>query len=129
MATNIYDSSQKVASTWTNGTGSAVSSGDIVVLGSTGDATLAVAAVDIANTATGTVYTNVGVTAAKVSAAVFAQGETLTWDSSASAFDDTSATPASGDVTGAASRADAAGANTETTCSVWLTGVPGTLTA
>lgn len=129
MATNVYNSNHMQVADWTNGTGSAVASGDIVVMGAIGEATLGVALVDIANGATGSVGTNCGVTAAKVSAAVFKQGETLTWDSSVSAFDDTSLLAATGDVTGPATRADADGANLETTCSVWLTGIPGTLTA
>lgn len=129
MATNIYNSNSMTTVQYANGTGSDISSGDIVVMGSTGDATLGVALVDIANGASGSVGFNCGVTAAKVSAAVFADGESLSWDSSVSKFDDNQATAASGDVQGAASRADAAGANTETTCSVWLTGIPSTLTA
>ena len=59
-------------------------------------------------------------TVPKVSAAVFAVGEKLIWDVSATAFDDSAATPATGDVTGAAI-AMVAGANTETTCVVKLT--------
>jgi predicted RecA/RadA family phage recombinase len=129
MATNVYNAHHMQVLQWTNGTGSAVSSGDIVVVGGTEDAIVCVALVDIADSATGSVGYNCGVTAAKVSAAVFGQGESLTWDSSASAFDDNQATPASGDVSGGAIRADAAGANAETSCSVWLTGVPSTLTA
>lgn len=61
----------------------------------------------------------------KVSAAVFAVGEKLIWDTSSGAFDDSSATPATGDLTGAAV-AVVAGANTETTCTVKLT--PGNVT-
>lgn len=128
MTTKVTNSNHMQVLTWTNGTGSAVSAGDIVVVGSTNDAILCIALVDIANGATGSLGYNCAVTAAKVSAAVFAQGESLTWDASASAFDDNAATPATGDVQGAASRAEAAGANTETTCTVWLTGIPGTLT-
>lgn len=105
----------------------AVSSGDIVVVGQTSDAYLAVALVDIGAGETGSVGTNCEVSAAKVSAAVFTQGESLTWDSSVSAFDDNAATPAAGDVKGAATRATADGAAAETTCTVWLTGVPSTL--
>lgn len=129
MATNIYNSNHMQIITWTNGTGSAVASGAIVKIGATGQATLGVALEAIANGATGSVGYNCGVTAAKVSAAVFAQGEFLIWDASAAAFDDNAATPASGDVSTNAARADAAGANAETTCRVWLTGIPGTLTA
>ena len=128
MANNIYKDQHMQVTTWTNGTGSAVSSGDIVVLGSAGDAILAVALVDIAAGASGSVGYNCGVTAPKVSGAVFKQGESLNWDVSAGAFDDNQATAATGDVSGSAARADADGANGETTASVWLTGVPGTLT-
>ncbi len=69
----------------------------------------------------------------KVSGAVIAQGESLTWDvsagSGAGAFDDNAATPASGDVTGAAAFAfEAAGAGV-TSLAVFFTGVPGTVTA
>jgi predicted RecA/RadA family phage recombinase len=128
MAKNIVNGSHMKTTTWTNGTSADVSSGDIVVLGATSDAILAVAIDDIADGATGVVGFDCGVTAAKVSAAVFKKGESLTWDASASAFDDNAATPAAGDVAGAAARADADGANLETTCSVWLTGIPGALT-
>lgn len=65
----------------------------------------------------------------KVSAAVIAQGETLTWDASAAAFDDNLAVPAAGDITGAAAVAWEAGASGATTIAVKFTGVPGTLTA
>jgi len=106
----------------------AVSSGDIVTMGGTNDATLGIALADIASGESGSVGVNCGVNAAKVSAAVFAAGESLVWDSSASAFDDNAATPASGDVSGSC-MADTAGANAETTCRVWLTGIPATLTA
>ena len=63
----------------------------------------------------------------KVSGAVIAQGESLTWDVSAGAFDDNAATPAAGDVTGAAFAYEAAG-NGATTLAVYFTGVPGTVT-
>ena len=68
-------------------------------------------------------------TVPKVAAAVFAQGEKLIFDVSAASgageFDDSSATPASGDITGGAI-AMVAGANLETTCVVKLT--PGNAT-
>lgn len=67
----------------------------------------------------------------KVDAAVFVVGEKLIWDVSedtnAGGFDDSAATPASGDVTGAAI-AMRAGANGETTCLVKLTPGNATLT-
>lgn len=104
--------------------GSAISAGDIVVV----DGVLYVALVDIAaTTGTGVIATNLEVTAPKVSAAVIAAGETLVWDVSAGAFDDTSATPATGDVSGAAARAIEAGVDTQTTLRVKLTGVQGTV--
>lgn len=65
----------------------------------------------------------------KVSAAVFVQGEKLIFDISAAAgageFDDSLATPATGDITGGAI-AMRLGANLETTCLVKLT--PGNAT-
>lgn len=128
MATNVYNSNHMQIVQWVNGTGSAISSGDIVVMGTLGDATLGVALVDLAISASGSVGFNCGVTVAKVSAAVFAAGESLTWDASASKFDDNAATPASGDVSDTC-RADVSGANAEASCSVWLTGIPGALTA
>jgi len=128
MTSLVYNSNHMETRQWMNETGSAVLAGAIVVMGALGDATLGIALVDIADDATGSVGVNCGVTAAKVSAGVFKVGESLIWDSSGSGFDDNQATPAAGDVTGS-SRADADGANTETSCSVWLTGIPGTLTA
>lgn len=108
---------------WTNATGSDVVSGQIIKIG----AILAVATVDIADGASGTVQVGYAVAAPKVSAAVIAQGESLTWDVSAAAFDDNAAAPAAGDVTGAAAFAmEAAGAGV-TTIDVVLTGVPGTI--
>lgn len=65
----------------------------------------------------------------KVSAAVFVVGEKLIFDVSAASgageFDDSAATPATGDLTGAAI-AMRLGANAETTCLVKLT--PGNVT-
>jgi len=129
MATNIFNNTHSQVVQWTNGTGSAISSGDIVVMGGTNDATLAVALEDIADGSAGSVAVNVGVTVAKVSAAVFAAGESVNWDASESAFDDNAATPATGDVSGPSARAETAGADAETTARIWLTGIPGTLTA
>jgi predicted RecA/RadA family phage recombinase len=108
---------------WTNGTGAAVASGQLVKAGNM----LGVALVSIADGVSGTVdftpgrvYSGI----AKVSGAVFVVGEKLIWDvsanSGAGAFDDSAATPATGDVTGGAV-AIVAGANGETTCTVMLT--------
>lgn len=68
-------------------------------------------------------------TVPKVTAAVIAQGESLTWDASAAKFDDNLAVAASGDVTGAAAVAWEAAGNGVTELDVLLTGVPGALTA
>lgn len=122
MATNYVQDGSVI--NWTNGTGSAVAAGAVVKMGHT----LGVALVDIANGAAGAVAVEGVFTAPKVSAAVFVQGEKLVWDSSAGAFDDSAATPASGDVTGGAI-AFVAGANTQTTCTVKLTPGNATLTA
>jgi len=64
-------------------------------------------------------------TVPKASAAVFVVGEKLIWDVSAGNFDDSVATPATGDVTGAVI-AMVAGSASETTCVVKLT--PGNAT-
>ncbi len=101
--------------------GSAIAAGAVVVLGHT----IGVALTDIATGATGAVAVEGVFTVPKVSAAVFAQGEKLIYDVSASQFDDSLATPATGDLTGGAV-AFVAGANLETTCVVKLT--PGNAT-
>lgn len=109
--------------TWTNG-GTAVVSGQVVRIGQI----LGVALVDIANGASGSVAIRGVFRVPKVSAAVIAQGEALTWDASAAAFDDNAATPATGDVTGPPAVAFEAAGNGVTTLAVSLTGVPGTVT-
>ena len=116
MATNYGQHGDVID--WTNG-GTAVSSGDPVVIGSNGDADIGIALVDIANGATGSVA-RVGVYAVpKVSAAVIAAGERVMWDSSAGAFDDNAATAGSGDVVEGAVAIEAAG-NGVTTIDVAL---------
>jgi predicted RecA/RadA family phage recombinase len=109
---------------YVNTTGAAIGSGDVVKMGNV----LGVALVDIAIGATGAVGFGVFRGIPKVAAAVFAQGESLTWDVSAGKFDDNLAVPAAGDVTAGAAFAAAAGANLEATCTVMFTGVPGTVT-
>ena len=108
--------------TWTNG-GAAVSSGDVVVIG----AMLCVALNDIAGGAAGEVATTGVFELAKADAGVIAQGEFVTWDSSASNFDDASATPATGDVTLGAFADESKGATSGETIRVELVGHPGTL--
>lgn len=101
----------------------AIASGEVVVMGNI----LGVALDDIANTETGPVQIKGVFTVPKVSGAVIAQGESLTYDISAEAFDDNSATPATGDVTGAAAVAAVAAGDGATTMQVLFTGVPGTV--
>lgn len=109
--------------------GANVSAGQVVKIGNL----LGVALTAIANGATGSVSLKGVFAAPKVSGAVIAKGETLTWDvsanSGAGAFDDNAATPASGDVTGAAAVAWEAAGNGTTTLLVKFTGAPGTVTA
>ena len=108
---------------WTNGTGAAVASGQLVKVG---PGLLGVALVAIAIGASGQVaIEGVFKDVAKVSGAVFAKGEKLLWDVSAGAFDDSAATGASGDVMVGAIAWEA-GSNGETTCTVKLT--PGNTT-
>lgn len=110
---------------FTNG-GSAISSGDVVVIGSNGDALLGIALTDIGNGETGSVALEGVFEVPKVSAAVIAQGEYVIWDASAGAFDDNAATPATGDVSDGAIAWKAAG-NGATTLQVKLIGKPGVL--
>jgi predicted RecA/RadA family phage recombinase len=105
--------------------GATITSGQVVAVGNL----LGVSATDVANGAEGELQL-VGVhRVPKVSGAVIAKGETLTWDASAGAFDDNAATPASGDITGAAAVAWEAAGNGVTSLLVKFTGVPGTRTA
>lgn len=66
-------------------------------------------------------------TCPKVSGAVIAAGERLVWDVSAGAFDDSAATPATGDVSGQSVLAFESAGNGVTTLAVKFTGVPGTV--
>lgn len=123
MSTNQVQAGNTID--WVNGTGSAVTANSVVKMGNT----LGVALVDIANGATGAVAVRGVFTVPKVTAAVIAQGESLTWDVSAAKFDDNAATPASGDVTGAAALAWESAGNGATELDVFFTGTPGTVTA
>lgn len=113
---------------WTNGTGGDKASGAVVVVGKI----LGVCTVDIANGATGSVMIEGAARVPKVSGAVIAQGENLTWDVSANtgagAFDDNAASPATGDVTGPPAVALETAGNGVTELLVKFTGVPGTVT-
>jgi predicted RecA/RadA family phage recombinase len=103
--------------------GADISSGDAVVIGGL----IGVALTDIANGDTGSVQITGVFDMPKVSGAVIAQGESLTWDVSAGAFDDNAATAATGDLTGACAVAAEAAGDGVTTIAVRLTGVPGTV--
>lgn len=120
LSTNFVQEGKVIQ--WTNG-GTAKSAGDVVVIGKV----LGVALVDIGNGESGSVALEGVFTVPKVSAAVIAQGENLTWDASAAAFDDNAATPATGDVTGGGAVAWEAAGNTVTSLKVKFTGVPGTV--
>lgn len=102
-----------------------VSAGSVVKMGNT----LGVALVDLVSGVPGSVAIDGVHKLPKVSGAVIKAGESLTWDVSAGAFDDNAATPASGDVTGAAAMAFEDAGNGVTSLAVKLTGVPGTVTA
>lgn len=79
---------------WTNATGSAVVSGQVVRVGQQ----LGVATVDIAAGAVGVVALEGDFSVPKVTVDVIAVGETMLWDASAAKFAIRTATPASGDV-------------------------------
>lgn len=102
MATNFVNQGEVI--TYAN-SGSAISAGDVVVIGQN----IGIALVDIANGASGSVAMSGVFTVPKVSAAVIAQGESVIYDVSASAFDDNVATPATGDVSGCCVAMEAAG--------------------
>lgn len=119
MATNYIQAGHVIQYT----AGADISSGAVVRIGNI----LGVALSDIANGATGSVQIKGVFRVPKVSGAVIAQGESLTWDASAGAFDDNAATPATGDVTGAAAVAAEGAGNGVTTLAVMFTGVPGTV--
>ena len=104
MATNY--SSQGCVVDYT--AGADISSGDVVVIGQQ----IGVALVDIANGATGSVALDGVFSVPKVSGAVIAQGESVIYDVSASAFDDNAATPATGDVSGCCIAVEAKGTST-----------------
>ena len=79
--------------------GSAIASGDVVVLGTNSLATVGVALCDIAATSgVGSVAISGAFRLAKVSAAVIKAGESVDWDVSGLAVDDNQMTAASGDV-------------------------------
>jgi len=123
MATNFVQDGRMLD--YTNNTGSDITSGQVVAIG----AVLGVADDAIAVGDSGVVAIEDVFTVPKVSGAVIGQGETLTWDVSAKAFDDAAATAASGDITGSIAFAAEAAGNGATSLAVKFTGVPGTVKA
>lgn len=106
--------------------GGAITAGTPVAVG-TVSAFLGVAATDIAaSTGVGTLNVTGVFTLPKVSAAVFAAGDQVLWDSSASAVDDNAAVAATGDFL--CGTAWVAGANGETTATIKLNGFATTVT-
>lgn len=106
----------------------AIASGQVVKIGHL----LGVALVAIAVNETGPVQLRGVFRVPKVSTAVIGKGEPMVWDvsanSNAGAFDAKSATPATGDISGAAAVAWESAGNGATSLLVCFTGVPGTLT-
>lgn len=102
----------------------AILSGQVVAVGNT----LGVATGDIANGAKGEIAVNGVFVVPKVTGAVIAAGESVLWDASAGAFDDNLATPAAGDIGGAAAVAFEAAGNGVTSIAISFTGAPGTRT-
>lgn len=101
--------------TWTNGTGSAVVSGQLVRVG----VLLAVASVNIPNGGVGELEIGEVYTVPKKSSDNITQGQALAYDQSAGNVTNTLGAAASGDLTGVAVAYEAAAAAT-TTVKVWL---------
>jgi len=120
MATNYVNEGTRMTIT----AGADISSGDVVVQGST----LGIAVTNIANGASGEIMIEGTFDLPKADAAVITAGEGVIWDSSAGEFDDDQATPASGDVSGAAIAMESKGATTGETIKVKLGRVAGTVT-
>lgn len=110
--------------TYTNATGTAIASGDPVVIGST----IGVACVDIADGASGAVALEGVFTLPKTAGSsghAIAQGDVMLFDISEAEFDIKTATDAAGDILGGAIAFEAA-ATTATTVKVKLCG-PGAI--
>ncbi|KJS36674.1 MAG: hypothetical protein VR70_13805 [Rhodospirillaceae bacterium BRH_c57] len=119
---NFVQKGEAVA--YTNGTGAAIASGDAVVIGGQ----IGVAAVDIADGATGTVSMEGVYSLPKTAGAAIALGDAAIWDVSAGAFVPSSATPATGDVSKAVV-AWVAAASADTTVMVKINVGVGTVAA
>lgn len=104
--------------------GTAIESDQLVAVGGV----LAVAESDIADGVTGNLAIEGVFEVAKVTGNAAAQGQALIFDASAAAMDTDAATPATGDVTGAAWAWEAAAADA-TTIKIKLIGQAGAVTA
>jgi len=113
MARNYINEGKTI--NFTNGTGSAIASGNVVPVGNQ----LCIALVDIAIGATGVLAAEGVFTVSKVTTAVIGQGESVMYDSSAKEFDDNLAAPAAGDISGCCIAVEAAG-NGDTTVDIKL---------
>lgn len=121
MTTKLYQRGERI--TFTNGTGSAISSGDVVAVG----AILAVASVDIPVDGVGELEIGAVYEVPKKSADTIAQGDSLAWDASAGVFTNNLGTAASGDISGSVTAWEGAASATGTVYA-FLPQVPGTLT-
>ncbi|WP_444909319.1 capsid cement protein [Microbulbifer sp. TRSA005] len=121
MATNFVQDGRMLD--FTNNTSALIASGQVLAVG----AVLGVAMDDIAVGESGVIAIEGVFTVPKVSGAVIGQGELLTWDVSAAAFDDSTATAATGDITGPTAFAAEAAGDGVTSLAVKFTGVPGTV--
>ena len=101
---------------------STISSGDVVVMGAatTGGCCVGIALADIASGEIGEVAIEGVFSFTKVSGAVITQGDSVTWDTSASAVEDNAHTAATGDVENFGVAVEAAGSGV-TTINVKLT--------
>lgn len=105
MAKNFIQDGKSLQ--WTNDTGSDVSSGDPVVVGGQ----VGVAAVDIADGESGTVYMEGVFECAKMAGDTISQGNPLAWSVQDAAFVTTLGSPDEGSVTGSAVAWAAAGSS------------------
>jgi predicted RecA/RadA family phage recombinase len=130
MAANLYKAGGEIRTVTYTNTGSAISSGDVVVLGGT-DAKkcrVGVALEDIAaSSGTGQVAISGCWTFPKTAIAVIKQGESVAWDSNPGAIDDNAFSTGAGDVA-QFGMADADAGNGTTTINVWID-EPGTYDA
>lgn len=109
---------------YTNATGNDIAVDSVIVIGTM----LAIAAVDIPDGTSGECVVEGVHKLPKVAGTAFTLGEELIWDVSAGEFVGSGATPATGDVSGAAT-AWAAAAAGATVCYVKLNRGPGTVAA